>query len=47
MKGIYSNKYREELIEDDEITMEEYFFMQGYELNEDIEWAIVLQLLFI
>ena len=31
MQGIYSNEYREELIEDDEITAEEYFFMIGYE----------------
>lgn len=31
MKGIYSNKFREELIDDDEISVEEYFFMQGYE----------------
>ena len=36
MKGIYSNKFREELIDDDEISMEEYFFMEGYE-SEHIE----------
>jgi len=31
MKGIYSDEYREELMEDDEISPEEYFFMIGYE----------------
>ena len=30
MKGIYSDEFREELIEDDEISPEEYFFMIGY-----------------
>ena len=30
-EGIYSDKDREELIEDDEISAEEYFFMQGYD----------------
>ena len=29
-EGIYSDKDRDELIEDDEISIEEYFFMQGY-----------------
>ncbi len=30
-EGIYSGKFRDELIEDDEISAEEYFFMIGYD----------------
>mgnify|MGYP001619204814 CR=1 FL=1 len=36
MRGIYSDEFREELIEDDEITAEEYFFMQGY-TSDDVD----------
>ncbi len=37
MQGIYSNEFREELIDDDEISAEEYFFMLGYE-SEDLDF---------
>jgi len=30
-RDFYSESYREELLEDDEITPEEYAFMSGYE----------------
>jgi len=29
--GVYSEPEREELIEDDEISVEELFFMEGYD----------------
>ncbi len=29
-EGVYSDADRDELIEDDEISIEEYFFMEGY-----------------
>ena len=36
-EGIYSNKYRDELIDGDEISAEEYFFMIGYE-SDDLDY---------